>query len=126
MRGLAAATILVTLAYTAWLFAPGGNRELLGNLLGQPPLWLAVALGLAGARRQPREARTAWTLIALSGGAYALGTGIWAVEQVLLHVKPFPSVADAAYACTVPLLAWGVLRLPRRRLSRERARRAAL
>lgn len=71
-------------------------------------------------RRYPshmtRSQRLATTCMVLGTLSYAIGGFIWSYYEEVLHQAPFPSLADAAYLATYPLLLVAILCLPTRRI----------
>ena len=69
-----------------------------------------VALGMAviGVRLQRPARATAWGLIIGGLALWAAGDLTWAVTTHVLHIDPFPSVADAFYLLAYPVLAGGL------------------
>jgi diguanylate cyclase (GGDEF)-like protein/putative nucleotidyltransferase with HDIG domain len=59
-----------------------------------------------------------WAPVLLGLGvlSFAVGQGIWAIYELVLHRPPFPSWADAGYLSAYPFLLLGVLVLPTRPL----------
>jgi signal transduction histidine kinase len=53
-------------------------------------------------------------LLGLGVLGFAVGEGIWAIYELVLHQPPFPSWADAGYLSAYPFLLLGVLLLPTR------------
>ncbi|MGQ0521590.1 MAG: putative bifunctional diguanylate cyclase/phosphodiesterase [Actinomycetota bacterium] len=75
-----------------------------------------VVATLVGVRRHRPEYRTPWYLFAAGLALFLAGDGFFYFYKVVRHVdRPFPSVADACYLASYPLLAGGLLLLLRRR-----------
>ncbi|MGH2691758.1 MAG: ATP-binding protein [Actinomycetota bacterium] len=81
----------------------------------------AVGAILAGVRTHRPRASSAWYLIALSQLLFVVGDLFWVTYDVILHIDPWPSVADVFYLAGYPALAMGLLGLIRaRRAGRDR------
>jgi signal transduction histidine kinase len=79
---------------------------------------LAIVAGIA---RQRPPARAAWWLLAAGQGLFVLGDVLFTVNDLILHIEPFPSLADALYLAGYPVLAGGLALLVRRRsITRDR------
>ena len=76
----------------------------------------ALAIAAGTARHRP-PARAAWWLLAAGQGLFALGDTLFSVNDLVLHIEPFPSLADALYLAGYPALAAGLALLVRRRSS---------
>ena len=63
------------------------------------------------------RARFAWTMLAMAGLSFTLGDIIWAVIEVGLHQRPYPSIADLFYIACYPFATIGILSLPVRAFS---------
>jgi PAS domain S-box-containing protein len=63
------------------------------------------------------RARFAWTMLAIAELFYTLGDSIWAVIEVGLHQRPYPSIVDLFYIACYPLAMIGILSLPVRPFS---------
>jgi diguanylate cyclase (GGDEF)-like protein len=81
-----------------------------------------TALSFVGASRMPPAHRRIWWAFAAAQGLFLLGDALWTLFEDVLHIEPFPSVADVAYLAGYPALALGMLWLTRgRRRGRDRA-----
>ncbi|WP_183095794.1 bifunctional diguanylate cyclase/phosphodiesterase [Nocardioides stalactiti] len=79
-------------------------------------------LSFFGAARMAPARRRIWWAIALSQALFLLGDATWTVLADVLHVEPFPSVADVWYLVQYPVLALGMVWLVRgRQRGRDRA-----
>lgn len=58
------------------------------------------------------RARFAWTMLFIAELSFTLGDIIWAVIEVWLHQRPFPSIADLFYIACYPFAIIGILSLP--------------
>src|SRR6266540_2731631 len=63
---------------------------------------------VAGTGRHRPAARAAWWLLAAGQGLFALGDVLFSVNDLILHIEPFPSLADALYLAGYPVLAGGL------------------
>jgi signal transduction histidine kinase len=80
----------------------------------------AVAI-VAGIVRHRPAARAAWWLLAAGQGLFVLGDVLFSVNELILHIEPFPSLADALYLAGYPVLAMGLALLVRHRsITRDR------
>jgi len=81
-----------------------------------------TALSLVGAVRMPRARRRIWWAFAAAQVLFFVGDSLWTLFLEILHIEPFPSVADVAYLAQYPALSLGMLWLARgRRRGRDRA-----
>ena len=97
--------------------------ESLGSRIG---FLLAAAVGVAmswvGVAFQQGRRRRIWLAVAAGQTMLLLGDVLWFVYENLLHISPYPSVADAVYLSRYPLVALGLMWLIRgRRRGRDRA-----
>lgn len=83
---------------------------------------LAVTSSVIGAALYRGSRREIWVVIAVGQAMSLIGEVIWTVNEDVLHISPFPSVADIAYLAFYPLVALGLVWLVRaRKRGRERA-----
>ena len=93
-----------------------------GLPLGSPPFVLAfddigeaaAALIAAGAcawtaSRSDSQMRRGWALLGVSALAWCIGQVVWTIDEVVLGIAPFPSLADVGFLVAVPLAIFGVL-----------------
>ena len=84
---------------------------------------LLAALGLLyAAQRSANYAgnvRLAWTVLFLGALTYTIGDIIWMITEVGLHQSPFPSIADGPFLAFYPIIAIGILLLPKEPLSSD-------
>jgi diguanylate cyclase (GGDEF)-like protein len=105
---------------------PVGGTSFHGGLLGTL-LYLAVAalgtgMSVAGAWRAPPSRRRTWIAVAVGQGLYLLGDLLWVLFDQVLHIAPYPSVADASYLLRYVAIALGLGWLIRgRQQGRDRA-----
>lgn len=71
---------------------------------------VAATLTARSAARATGPQRGAWVLLALGLAAWVVGDAVWTFIERVMGTDPFPSVADAAYLASYPLLAVGLLR----------------
>jgi diguanylate cyclase (GGDEF)-like protein len=129
-RTLAAAVVVMT-AYGLWqLFRWGGHQHqaLIGDLSFFP---LNAAGGYCAwrvSRRTDlgRPTIRAWRLLSVAIWLYLLGDAIQLVYEVLLHEKPYPTWADAAYLSFYPVACAGFFAFPSRRRTRPERLRSLL
>ena len=101
--------------------AVGVAHFTVGSAFVQGALYLALALsgvvaGLVGVRRHRPDDRRPWYLFAAGLGVFLAGDLFFYFYKLIRHVdRPFPSVADAFYLASYPLLVAGLLLLLRRR-----------
>ena len=60
-----------------------------------------------------KRVQIAWMFITLAFSFYTIGDILWAILELGIHQRPFPSVADAFYLIFYPLFAIGIYYLPR-------------
>src|SRR5690349_15349951 len=72
--------------------------------IGEGAAALIAALACAWAARQATgQIRLAWSLMAISAGAWAAGEAVWSAYEVGLGVAvPFPSAADVGFLAAAP------------------------
>ena len=110
LRGSAWAACLTagtvaTAVYVAVTLSP------LGDGVAYDGMGLAlVAAIVVGVRIHRPRAASAWYLIALSQLLFVAGDIVWTIFDVL-HMDPWPSIADALYLAGYPVLAVGLLRV---------------
>jgi signal transduction histidine kinase len=95
---------------------PAGPGAVLNVVVGAS----AVAAILLGLRWHRPPHRLAWWLIAAAQALFAVGDALFSVNDLVLHIQPFPSLADALYLPGYPALAAGLALLA---LSRSTGRR---
>src|ERR1700694_2844876 len=61
------------------------------------------------ASRSEKLFRRGWILLGASAAAWGLGQSVWTLDEVVLGVAPFPSVADVGFLVAVPLALGGLL-----------------
>ncbi|HEV7932351.1 MAG TPA: GGDEF domain-containing protein [Actinomadura sp.] len=75
----------------------------------------ALVAAVVGVRINWPSRRRAWVLFLIGLACRFVGDVIWAVLVAVLHVNPFPSVADAFYLASFPLMAFGLALMVRSR-----------
>jgi len=101
------------------------GHALLPVSLGRDLLYVAVALSavaaiVVGVRTHRPPRRLPWVLLAVGVLSWAVGDLIWSVWDHILHIEPFPSVADAFYLFGYPALAGCLYQISRvRRRNRD-------
>jgi len=75
---------------------------------------LTAALGvyIAISKASLISVRRTWLLIGLAALSNAIAEGLWMYYESILHVDPFPSLADLFYLLFYPLMLAGILSLP--------------
>jgi diguanylate cyclase (GGDEF)-like protein len=119
-----AAVLAMLAVYGLWqVFRWGGHRHqaLIGDLAffpvnGGAALW---AWRVSWRQDLGRATCRAWRLLSVAAWLYLLGDGLQLLYEVVLHQKPDPSWADAAYLGFYPVAFAGLLAFPspRRTLS---------
>jgi signal transduction histidine kinase len=112
-RGYLGIGALLTGAY--YLLPPGPGAVL--NVVVGASASAALLLGL-GWHRPPH--RLAWWLIAAAQALFVAGDALFSVNDLVLHIAPFPSLADVLYLPGYPVLGAGLALLA---LSRSTGRR---
>src|SRR6202162_4221209 len=70
---------------------------------------IAAAACTRTAIRSDSQFRRGWALLAASAAAWGLGQIVWTIDEVVLGVAPFPSIADVGFLAAVPLAVFGLL-----------------
>src|SRR5215213_8986112 len=92
------------LATGVYYLLPPGPQAVLNVVVGASAV-VAIAVGIAWHR--PAR-RMAWWLIAAAQGLFVAGDALFSINELVLHIKPFPSLADALYLPGYPALAVGL------------------
>jgi signal transduction histidine kinase len=95
---------------------PAGQGAVLNVVVGGS----AVAALLLGLRWHRPSHPLAWWLIAAAQGLFVAGDALFSVNELVLGIEPFPSLADALYLPGYPVLGAGLALLA---LSRSTGRR---
>jgi diguanylate cyclase (GGDEF)-like protein len=123
-----AAVLAMLVVYGLWqVFRWGGHRHqaLIGDLAFFPVNGGAALWAWRVSRRQDlgRATCRAWRLLSVAFWLYLLGDAVQLLYEVVLHQKPDPSWADAAYLAFYPVAFAGLLAFPSpRRTLAERFR----
>jgi hypothetical protein len=106
MRGIAWRLYLGTgaLATGAYYLLPEAAGAVLNVVVGAS----AVAAIATGIRWHRPARRLAWWLIAAAQGLFVVGDALFSVNELVLGIEPFPSLADAVYLPGYPVLAAGL------------------
>jgi signal transduction histidine kinase len=92
-----------------------GTQALLNVLVGASAVG-AIALGVVWHRPATRQA---WWLILIAQALFVLGDALFSVNELVLGIEPFPSLADALYLPGYPALATGLALLALSRSARR-------
>jgi signal transduction histidine kinase len=99
----------------AYHLLPAPAQAVLNVLVGASAVG-AIALGVSWHR--PAR-RLAWWLILVAQGLFVLGDALFSVNELVLGIEPFPSLADALYLPGYPALATGLALLALSRSARR-------
>jgi diguanylate cyclase (GGDEF)-like protein len=129
-RTLAAALVILA-AYGLWqVFRWGGHQHqaLIGDLAFFPPNAAGGFCAWRVSRRADlgRPTIRAWRLLSVAIWLYLLGDAIQLLYEVVLHQRPDPTWADAAYLAFYPVACAGFLAFPSRRRTRPERLRSLL
>ncbi|MCW2603503.1 MAG: diguanylate cyclase/phosphodiesterase, partial [Pseudonocardiales bacterium] len=119
-QAICAAGLVLIVAY---FLVPGDDtKDVLYSVLGIA----ATATLLAAARRQPKQLRVGWYLVAAANSCFVVGDSLSTiVHMVTGHEASPPSVTDGLYFAGYPFLFAGVLRISNlRKLPTARETRA--
>jgi hypothetical protein len=92
------------LATGVYYLLPAGAGAVLNVVVGAS----AVAAIAAGVHWHRPGRRAAWWLIAAAQGLFVAGDALFSVNELVLKIEPFPSLADALYLPGYPALAAGL------------------
>ena len=126
--GALAVAVTMMVIYGLWqLFRWGGHshQALIGDLAFVPVNGAAILLAWRASRRADlgRDTCRAWRLLAIALGLYLIGDLLQLGYEVILHMRPYPTWADAAYLAFYPVAFWGLISFPgRHRTGPERLR----
>ena len=120
---LLAGNLLLVAVILGWLHlgpVTPEQRPLLGNVLFVITHLSLVLLSwrVAHAAWIDSHTRRGWGLITLGAFLYWCGEVIWAIQELLLKVEPFPSLADVGYLSFFPFVLAGLLNFARPLISR--------
>jgi diguanylate cyclase len=129
--GTLAIAVAILVVYGLWqVFRWGGHRHqaLIGDLAFFPPNAAAGYCAWRVSRRTDlgRPTIRAWRLLSVAIWLYLLGDGIQLIYEVVLHQRPDPTWADAAYLAFYPVACAGFLAFPSRRRTRPERLRSML
>jgi hypothetical protein len=110
--GYLAAGVLLTGGY---YLLPSGPQAVLYVAVGVS----CVAAVWFGASRNRPDRPAAWWLLGGGQLAFTAGDALFYVNELILHIEPFPSVADGFYLAGYPLVAAGLAVLIRGRAPRR-------
>jgi signal transduction histidine kinase len=111
-RGYLAAGVLLTGGY---YLLPSGPQAVVYVAVGVS----CVAAVWFGASRNRPDRPAAWWLLGGGQLAFTAGDALFYVNELILHIEPFPSVADGFYLAGYPLVAAGLAVLIRGRAPRR-------
>jgi diguanylate cyclase (GGDEF)-like protein len=126
--GALAVALAMMVAYGSWQVFRWGGREhqaLIGDSAFFPVNGAAALLAWRASRRADlgRDACRGWRLLAVALLLYMLGVLLEFVYEVVLHRRPYPTWADAAYLSVYPVAFCALISFPgRRRPGPERLR----
>jgi signal transduction histidine kinase len=100
-------------AVGVYYLLPAGARAVLNVVVGAS----AVAAIAAGIRWHRPGRRLAWWLIAAAQALFVAGDALFSLNDLVLGIEPFPSLADGLYLPGYPVLAAGLALLARSRLA---------
>jgi diguanylate cyclase len=110
---------LGALACLVYLLLRAGTEGAVGYLLVAA---VGVAMSVVGACLVRGSRRKVWMALAAGQVLYLAGDVTWVIYEEVLHIAPYPSVADAFYLARYALLIVGLMWLIRgRRRGRDRA-----
>jgi diguanylate cyclase (GGDEF)-like protein len=126
-----AAALAIMAAYGLWqIFRWGGHQHqaLIGDLAFFPPNAAGGYCAWRVSRRTDlgRPTIRAWRLLSVAIWLYLLGDAIQLIYEVVLHQRPDPTWADAAYLAFYPVACAGFLAFPSRRRTRPERLRSML
>lgn len=78
-------------------------------------IFSVVALLIASSRskKTSRTVSHAWLFIALAELSFVIGDLLWLIYEGILHIEPYPSIADLFYLVYYPFLLYGIFLFPR-------------
>ncbi len=125
------AAVAILVGYGLWqVFRWGGHRHqaLIGDLAFFPPNAAGGYCAWRVSRRTDLGWPTirAWRLLSVAIWLYLLGDAIQLLYEVVLHQRPDPTWADAAYIAFYPVASAGLLAFPARRRTRAEQIRGLL
>ena len=110
---------LGVLSALMYLTLSAGTLESVGYLL---VAGIGVAMSVIGACLVRGSRRRVWVILAVGQVLYFAGDVLWVIYEQILHIAPYPSIADVVYLTRYPMLMVGLMWLIRgRRRGRDRA-----
>jgi diguanylate cyclase len=110
---------LGALSCLMFLLLPAGTAGAVGYLVVSA---VGVAMSVLGACLMRGPRRRVWVALAAGQFLYLAGDALWALYEEVLHIAPYPSLADAFYLTRYVLLTLGLMWLIRgRHPGRDRA-----
>jgi diguanylate cyclase (GGDEF)-like protein len=111
------ASTLGVLAYSVWVLffqAPSEEEAILSSLglIALGGLGTLLGLYLIHLSRDNRRLQAAWFLLTMGVAVSFVAECLWLYYDSILHIDPFPSIADIFYLLSYPLTLFGVLLLP--------------
>jgi diguanylate cyclase (GGDEF)-like protein len=82
---------------------------------------VGVAMSVAGACLVRGVRRRIWVTLAIAQALYLAGDVLWVIYEEVLHVAPYPSIADALYLARYPIFTLALMWLIGRRRGADRA-----
>jgi diguanylate cyclase len=80
--------------------------EMIAPLIAAGVCWVTAA-------RHRGRARAGWILIGASAATWGAGQAVWTWQELFVHLdNPFPSLSDAGFLASVPVLLLGLFTLP--------------
>jgi signal transduction histidine kinase len=122
-------TVVVVLAAFAWAVACANglvSRSFAATFSGYALWILPIAAGgvcFRVMRRYEGRYRLGWAFLGTAAISWGLGSAAWTFLEHILHIEPFPSVADIGFLAAIPLAAAGIVcftEAPKRSFSRLR------
>ena len=116
-RTVAAVAFAYLVVFVAWVASGVGGeqaRAVIADVAFLPVSLVAAAMAWRSARTNAASRRTVrgWRAIAAGFLCYAVGDFLWFYFEVVRHISPFPSIADAGYLAFYPCITVGLLLLP--------------
>jgi two-component system, sensor histidine kinase and response regulator len=108
----AVAVVAATVLFALIVGLPLGSPRFVTALddMGEAVAALVAAGACAlTASRSEGQFRRAWLLLGASAASWGLGQSVWTVDEVVLGVAPFPSLADLGFLAAIPLAIAGLL-----------------
>lgn len=113
--------LLAGLLHGSWLLVRWGTpaaQPYLAGLLYVPVFLMAALCCALRAHESAGRERPAWVCIGLGLLSFGLGQALFTYYQLVLHISPFPSLADVFFLLSPPLIGAALVLLPHAALSR--------